>query len=705
MMTDGKIRKIAVSCNKDCGGGCPLLAAVEGGRVVKIENNPAGSPYMRGCAVGIKMKDVLYAPERLRKPLIRRGARGSGDFKEIEWPEALDIVADALSDLKDRFGNETILRLGGSGSCRGALHNTSSLTSRFLHLFGGCTQPAGDYSTWAAKFATRYILGVERSGIDPGTLQFSNLVILWGANIVDTRMGCETEARVREAKKRGARVIVIDPRRTNTVRKLGTQWIPIFPGTDAALMMGVLHTLITEDFIDREFLEKYGHGFPRLERLVLGQEDGAARDPRWAAERCGAPPDVIVRFAREYGGAHPAALIPGPSIQRTVGGEEAIRLAIVLQTATGNLGVRGGSSGGITWNALPAPRMGRMVAPPNPVQKTFPVYRWPDAMLEGVAGGWPSEIRAVYNVGGNFIVQGSDIQKNIRAFNKIDFAVCHDLFLTTTARFCDVVLPATTFLERNDILFTGGPYLTFSNQVSPPRFEARNDYDIFCELAERLGFLAEFSEGKGEEEWLRSFVADSEVPDYEEFRRTGLYMAEAQRRTGLTDFIADPEANPLNTPSGRVQIFSEAYGKLGGPPAPEYRTPPGDGRHPLKLVTPHPRFRIHSQNYNIKAFRQKGKQALWIHPADASARGVEDGDPVLISSPKGKIRIWARITPDVMPGVVSLTEGVWPEFDPDGVETAGSANALTSTTPTLPSQGARTHSVLVEVANVSKGGS
>ncbi len=700
-MTNGKPKKIAVSCNKDCGGGCPLLAVVERGRVVKIENNPAGSPYMRGCANGYKMVDVLYSPERLRKPLMRTGARGSGDFREIEWPEALDVVAEKLSGVKDRFGNEAIAKLGGSGSCRGALHNTSSLTSRFLNLFGGCIQPAGDYSTRAAKFATRYILGAQRIGIDPGTLRHSKLIILWGANIVDTRLGCETEARVLEAKKRGVRVIVIDPRRTSTVRKLGTRWIPVFPGTDAALMMGVLHALIKEDLVHREFLAKYSHGFSRLESLVLGLADGVARDPGWAAERCGVPPDAIIRLAREYGKTRPAALIPGPSIQRNIGGEEAIRLAIVLQTASGNLGVRGGSSGGITWNALPSPRMGQIEQTPNPVQKTFPVYMWPDAVLEGMDGGWPSDVRAIYNVGGNFVMQGSDIRKNIRAFNKLDFAVCHDLFLTPTARFCDIVLPVTTFLERNDILFTGGPYVTFSNQVAAPMPDARNDYDIFCDLAERLGFLAEFSEGKGEEEWLRSFVERSEVPDYEEFRKTGIHMAADQFRTGLADFIADPESHPLDTPSGRVQIFSEEYGKSGGPPTPEYRPLQGDGRHPLKLVTPHSGFRVHSQNYNIKAFRQKGKQALWIHPVDASARGVENGDAVLIESPEGKMRIRARVTGDVMPGVVSLTEGVWPEFDSDGTETAGSANVLTSTTPTLPSKGARTHSVHVEVAFAS----
>ncbi len=236
--------KIPISCNKDCGGGCPLLACVEHGRVTRIRDNPLGGPYMSGCVRGFQMTRALYAPDRLKKPLLRTGPRGAGQFREIEWPHALDLVAERLADIKARYGNEAILHLGGSGSYRGALHNTHRLTTRFLSLFGGYAETYWNYSTAAAHFVTPFVLGTQQAGIDAGTLQFSNLIILWGANIADTRLGCEMEARIREARGRGIDVIVIDPRRTASVRRLGTRWIPVRPGTDTALMMAVLYVLI-----------------------------------------------------------------------------------------------------------------------------------------------------------------------------------------------------------------------------------------------------------------------------------------------------------------------------------------------------------------------------------------------------------------------------------------------------------------------------
>jgi anaerobic dimethyl sulfoxide reductase subunit A len=724
-MTSKSETRIPVSCNKDCGAGCPLLATVERGRVTKIRDNPLGSPYMHGCVRGFQMPRVLYAPDRLRKPLLRTGPRGCGSnlpgqFKEVPWPQALDVVAERLAGIKARYGDEAILHLGGSGSCRGALHNTHRLTRRFLSVFGGYTETYWNYSTAAAHFVTPYVLGTQQAGIDAGTLQFSSLIILWGADIADTRLGCEMEARIREARARGGEVIVIDPRRTATAARLATRWIPVRPGTDTALMMAVLYVLIVEGLINTAFVEKYSTGFDELRRHVLGLPSTgtstrlsagssgrcAPKTPRWAEAICGTPAETIRQFARQYGRTHPAALIPGPSIQRTIGGEEAIRMAIALQVATGNLGILGGSSGALAWGRLPYPRMGVIGVhgcnqPPGPSRASVPVYRWPDAVLEGREGGYPSDIKAIYNVGGNLLVQGSDVHKNIRAFEEVEFAVCHDYFLTPTAQYCDVVLPATTFLERNDIVFPdGGNYLLFSNQAVPPLPEARNDYDIFCGLADRLGFLFEFSEGKSEEEWLESFVAASEVPDYETFKRTGIYMGEDQLRVGLSDFIADPQAHPLNTPSGRVQIFSAAYAGTGYSPIPECRVLAAAEEYPLRLITPHPKYRIHSQYDNIPWFRERQKQALWIHPHDAGLRGIEDGQQVCVSSPEGRTRTVARVTGDILAGVVCLPEGAWPSFEPDGTDTSGSANVLTSTVPTEPSQGSRTHSVLVEVARM-----
>ena len=689
---------LAVTCNKDCGGGCPLEAVVRDGRVVRVRNNPLGGRAMRGCPRGFEMPRVVYAPDRILKPLLRVGERGSGRFREAEWPEALDLVAGRLAEVQGRHGAGSILALAGFASGRGALHSTQRLTKRFLGLMGGYTEITGGYSSAAADFVTPFALGTNLAGIDAATVRRSRLIILWGANVTDTRLGCETEFYIEEARRRGTEVIVVDPRRSATVKKLDARWIPVRPGGDAALMMAVLYVLLEEGLVDRPFVAAHSTGFEELERRVLGREDGLARTPAWAEGVCGTPERLIRELALAYGRARPTALIPGLSIQRTVGGEEAIRLAIALQVATGNLGQPGGSSGALTWGKLPVPRMGWIEAPANPAGASIPVVRWPDAVLEGRQGGYPADIRAIYSVGNNYVVQGSDLHKSLRAFRQVEFSVCHDYALTPTARECDVVLPATTFLEREDIVFpAGGNYLLYSNRAVEPLGWARNDYAIFCELAGRLGLGGAFSEGRSEAEWLERFLAESEVADVEAFRRTGIYWGADQARVGLHEFALDPEAHPLRTPSGMVEIASRAYAATGFPAAPACRMAAPDPAYPLWLVTPHARFRTHSQYETIAWFKSRTPQAVWLSPADAAARGIAGGDAVVVRSRQGRMRIAARVSEEIMPGVASLLQGTWPVFDAQGAETAGCANVLTSTEPTLPSHGPRTHSVQVEV--------
>jgi len=699
-VSPGSVQKIPVSCNKDCGGACPLIAHVREGRVRKITNNPLGGPYMNGCVRGFQAAKILYSPDRLRKPLMSRGPRGAGLFKEIEWTDAFDIISEKLDRIRSESGGHAVLPLGGSGSFRGALHSTARLIQRFLALSGGYAGTYGNYSSDAASFTLPFVLGRSWVGIDPGTLQSSNLILLWGANISDCRFGTEMPARIREAKKRGVEVIVIDPRKSRTASELGTRWIPVLPGTDTALMMAVLYILIEEDLIDKTFIKKYSVGFDSLKNYVLGLggKDPKPKTPAWAEKICGTPASDIVQLARQYGRTSPAALIPGLSIQRTIGGEESVRMAVALQVVTGNFGKMGGSSGAVPWFGLPGPLIRALEIPANPSKGRIPLYRWADAVLEGTSGGFPGEIRAIYNVGGNYLVQGSDIQKNIQAFEKIEFSVCHDYFMTPTAKYCDLVLPVTTFLEKEDIVLSdGGNYLLFSNKAVEPLAEARDDYDIFTELAGRLGFKKEFTEGRSKEDWLKFMISGSEVPDYEAFRHDGIYWGRDRRRVAFSNFIKDPEAHKLGTPSGLVEISSIAYAKTGFSDFPECRFLPVEEEYPLRLVTPKSRNRVHSQNYNISWFKDREKQALWINPEDAALRGIKQGSEVLVESPEGRICIEVRITEEIMKGVTCLLEGAWPCFDSNGIDYAGSPNVLTSTVPTTPSQGSRTHSVLVRV--------
>jgi anaerobic dimethyl sulfoxide reductase subunit A len=439
-------------------------------------------------------------------------------------------------------------------------------------------------------------------------------------------------------------------------------------------------------------------GFEKLERSVTGADGGQPRTPEWAEGICGVPAAEISRFALAYAAAKPAMLLPGYSIQRVFAGEEPFRLAVALQVATANFGIRGGSTGSLN-NRLPSPRVGRLPVPKISGQPAIPMVRWPDAVLEGTRGGYPSDIRAIYNVGGNFLNQGSDVRKNVRAFKAVEFAVCHEIFLTPTARHCDIILPAAHALEKEDIGIPWlGNFLTYKRAAVPAPGSARSDYEILSELADRLGLGRAFTEGRSAQAWVQHFLDQSEVVDHDRFRESGIYLAPEQERVGLTDFSADPLRHPLRTPSGKVEIASARYQKeTGFPEAPTWQAPPSDPQFPLLLLTPKSPYRTHSQGSDVPDIRRLAAHALEMHPADASARGIADGERVRAFNAQGEALIPVRLTDDLMPGVVCLPEGVWVELDLEGRDIAGSANMFTSTLGTAPGVSCIMHGVGIEV--------
>jgi len=696
-MTQSSEKTVPVSCNKDCGAGCALLAHVNNGRIEKITDNPLIDEYMKGCILGYHMPDTVHSEDRLKKPMLRTGIRGSGDFKEISWDEAFNKVSERLGDIRDKHGCTAVLAFNGSGSCRGAFHHTNLQTQRFFSLYGGFTGRTDSYSSAAARYVENFLFGTRMVGFDPPTLEHSQLIILWGANLSAVRFSSSIESWISKRKKEGIPIIVIDPRQSRTVRNLSTQWIPINAGTDTAMMAAVLHELFTEGYVDLEFTEKYTIGFNALTAYIMGETDGIPKTPEWAEAICGVSSQIIIEFAQTYGTAKPAALLPGLSIQRTLGGEETYRFTVALQAATGNIGRLGGTSGGEFKSMLPKPFFPMLAVPAKTDFVNIPIYTWPDAVLEGKAGGYPTDIKAIYNVGTNYINQGSDIKKNIRAFEKVDFIVTHDFFMTPTARYSDVVLPVTTCFEREDVTFPADNYLFYSNKAIDPLYESKNDYDIFCGLADRLGFGIEFSENRTSEQWLDKFIKESEIKDIEQFKSTGIAKGEDHMRVGLSDFVNDPLKNPLNTPSGKIEIRSEAYTETGFSPIPECRitAPPSD--YPFRLITPHARFRVNSQNSNLPWIKPFKAHMLHMNLLDGDELGINQGDPVRVSSPEGEMDIEVNLSDDIIRGTVSLLQGAWTVMDENGVEKGGAANMLTSTIPTMPCQGARTHSIFVRV--------
>ena len=699
MSTSTRIRTVPVSCPLDCGGGCPLLAHLREGRIERITTNPRGGKFLQGCIKGFRAADTAGAPDRLLHPLIRTGPRGSGRFRKASWDEALNLVASRLLEIRRAHGPESVLNLGGSGSWRAAFHTTSGLAKRFFAQFGGYTGKIGSYSSQAYSFTAPFVLGTLQAGSDPATIEDSRLILLWGANPAEARMGPEWMPRLRRARGKGARIVVLDPRRTGTVKNLKAQWIPLKPGSDAALMLALLHVLITEDLIDQDFISRYSSGFETLQDRVLGRSGPPPATPAWAARISGLDPEIIVGLARDLGRTKPAALIPGLSIQRTLGGEDTVRLAVALQTATGNIGLSGGWAGVFPYGTTASPRMAGLPLPPNPSRMEIPVYRWADAVLEGRAGGWPSDLKVIYNLGTNYLAQGADLAKNIRAFEQAELTVCHDLFLTPTARYSDVVLPAAHFLERSDMVTpAGGNYLLYSAQAVPSRADLPTDYVVLSGLADIMGFGPEFSEGRSPEAWLEHLVAESEVGDPAEFKRTGLYRRPGPPRTGLARFRADPQAHPLNTPSGRIELTSPEQTRAGFGPVPEHLEWNAGREYPFRLITPKTHRRVHSQGFTLDWSGGREEHRLWLNSDDAAALGISDGEEALVENKVGRIRIPVRVTGDIRAGTACLIEGAWPRLDRANVDRAGSANALTPTEPTRPSQGSRTHSVAVRIS-------
>jgi anaerobic dimethyl sulfoxide reductase subunit A len=701
---------------------------VEGGRVLRLKDNPASGPYLKPCPRGYLLHRAHYAPDRLLAPLIASGPKGSGLFRKASWDEALDLAASRLSGLWKRHGLSSLLALGSTGST-GALHDSGALLARFLNAARGSTDHAAaspgaaasadisankaaggrgqsacflssNYSNGAARFVLPYLYGEahRESGFDASSARHAKLIVLWGANILEARLGSELGARVAEAAKAGTPVIAIDPRRSVTAAALGARWIGIRPGSDAALMLALLHEFYSGGSVNEARVSELSEGMEGLAAYVLGRVDGRPRDAAWAEAITGVPAAITRQLAEAWMSARPTMLIPGYSIQRTRAGEESYRLSAALQLACGSFGMKGGSTGSIN-NRLPKPRVGAISDLARGDEVSVPVLRWPDAILKGRRGGYPADIKAAYFSGCNFANQGADSNKSRRALLSLEFSLCHELFLTPSAALCDIVLPASSPLEKEDIgLPWDGSYLLYKPKAVEHEGQARDDYRIFAELAARLGFGQRFDEGRDAGAWIEGFLRDSEIQDIGAFKESGIYRADFPERSGLDAFVADPKGRPLPTPSGRVEIRSEAYARdTGGSALPLWEDAPQDTDLPFLLISPKTLRRTHSQNGGGQSW--SGLRAdlgeATLNEGDAERLGVAEGERVRIYNENGATEARAKLSADIVGGVVCLHEGAWFAPGPDGVDSAGSANALTGTEGTGPALGPVMHGVPV----------
>lgn len=722
-------------CGKDCGGdACPLLAEVEAGRLVGMHHNPAAGQWIRACGKGMRAHIEHYSPNRITKPLVRRGPRGSGNFVEASWDEALTLVARRLSEIRAESGPGAVMSIASAGST-GALHNTEVLTLRFLNAIGGAVHVSGNYSSNAANYALARMFGasVAESGFDSASLAFSNLIVLWGANPLEARLGAELPSRLVEAKKRGSRIVVIDPRYSRSARGLGAEWIPVRPGTDPALGYALLYEIVNSPQYDHNYIVERAEGFDALVRFVLGEVDGIPKSPQWAAPICGIEESMIRRLARLWWSEQPVMLIPGYSIQRIEYGEETFRLTVAIQLATRNSGKLGASSGSIN-NRLPGMTIAKMREIPEsmPDEKLYsakvPVLRWADAVLNPQQYGL-EKIRMLYSAGGNFLNQGANIQKNIEAFAAVDFAVCHELFLTPTARYSDVILPAADPFEKEDIgIPWAGDYVLYKPKIFEPEGMAMSDFQIFSELAERLGAKEIFTGGKNESQWIDYFIAKSGIPDIEAFKQSGFYALPQRCRAGLDSFFADPASSLLKTKSGKIEFASPLWtlemarfweqcnAAKEGESAKEEETSQKDNANPdttssqkreekgqselgggtaFRMLTPKVAEYVHSQR---GAFPDSAKKArIHMHPDDLALLGATEGAVLRIWNDNGAVLAIAALDPNIRRRTVWLEEGAW--ADPkNGTDPNGSANMLTSDRGTLESTSCIMHAIEVQIA-------
>ncbi|MCW5747268.1 MAG: molybdopterin guanine dinucleotide-containing S/N-oxide reductase [Alphaproteobacteria bacterium] len=711
--------------------------------------------------IGLYALSDEVARLRVRRPAVRRSwldggpgsrpdLRGREAFVEVGWDEAIRLVADELARVKGRHGNEAIFGGSYGWSSAGRFHHAQSQIHRFLNAIGGYVRHVDSYSLGAARVLMPHIVMSMDELMSSMTswdvlAKHCELFVTFGGvphKNAQISQGGTSEHRLRDGlfamRAAGARFVNVTPTRDDLDTGGAFDWIAIRPNTDTALMLALAHTLHAEGLHAPDFLARHTVGFDRFAAYLTGASDGQAKDATWAEAITGVPAARIVALARDMA-ARRTMLNISWSLQRAQHGEQPFWTLVTLACMLGQIGLPGGGFGvgyGAT-NLMGSPhaRFGGPTLPQgdNAVSAFIPVARIADMLLNpgatfaynGRNHVYP-DIRLIYWAGGNPFHHHQDLNRLMQAWRKPETIVVHEQFWTPTAKFADIVLPATTALERNDIGFASRErHIVAMRRACEPAGEARDDFAIFSDIAGRLGAGMTYTENRSVAQWLehlyetareRARGSNVDLPPFATFWAAGIVTVEGSFEPPifLADFRHDPDGHPLKTPSGKIEIYSEriagfGYGDCPGHPvwmAPtEWLGGATAARFPLHLLSDQPTTRLHSQldhSPYSQAAKVKGRQPVTISRHDAAARGIADGDFVRIFNDRGACVSAAIVSDAIRPGVARLSTGAW--FDPHDtganrpLEKHGNPNVLTlDRGASQLSQGCTAQTCLVEI--------
>jgi len=674
-------------CPHDCPSCCSLEVSVEHGRITAVTGN-AAHPFTQGVICG-KVREYaerVHSPLRVTTPLRRVGAKGAGEFARTSWQEAIAEIADRWRAITTAYGGEALLPFSYAGSMGQVQFYAGH---PLFHALGAsrldrsiCVSTA--YAGWRAT------VGVV-SGNDSEQMVGADVIVLWGINAAYSTINVMT--LVKQARARGAHVIVIDPYRTPTAQQ-GDEHLMVRPGTDAALALAVMHVLVTEGLVDRDYIERATVGYERLADHVK------AYAPATVAPIVGLPAETIVRFARRYGSTARSFIRIGIGLSRHDNGGMTCRTLACLPALTGAYANEHGgallsSGGAFGFDFAAAERPDLMPAAPPRIINMIQLAR---ALTDP---DMAPPVKALYVYSSNPAAVCPDQARVLQGLAREDlFTVVHEQVLTDTAHYADIVLPATTSMEHRDLYRSYGQfYVQLAQPVLPPQGEAKSNWDVFALLARALDepkAVAHYA--AGDEALIRNMLAGGDASvraiSYEQL------VADGSARLSLPRPYL-PFAHGAPTPSGKVELYSETLAGMGMPALPTY-VPLAEGpdntemvaRYPLQCIVPPNRFFLNSSFSQSELLRRRQKTpAVMIAPADAAGRGIADGDEVTVESARGSARFRTTVTDATRPGVVVIEGLWWHRFHPGH----RNVNTLTSDRTTDMGGGPAFHSNLVQV--------